>query len=88
MFSQGLIDSMIAVSKEAEKSPGTLIHETHAPFNTYKYVVEDRITQESDLGYAIKKLFGTDLTSTEYLNSGAPHEYVDRVKWKDACKKR
>ena len=88
IFSQGLIDAMISFSNNANKSPGTLIHETRAPFNTYQHVIEGRITQESDLGYAIKKLFGTDLTPKSYLNSGAPHEYVERNKWKEACKRR
>lgn len=34
IFSQGLIDAMISFSNNANKSPGTLIHETRAPFNT------------------------------------------------------
>ncbi|GMH73147.1 hypothetical protein TrLO_g12067 [Triparma laevis f. longispina] len=74
IFSQGLLDDMVRLGKELGKTPGQLIHETHAPFGHYEHVIKGRTTQESDLGYAIKKLWGVDLTPSKLFNSGAPHE--------------
>ena len=77
---------MVKLGLETGKTPGQLIHDTHAPFDAYEHVIDGRITQESDLGYAIKKLYGVDLTPTPFLNSGAPHEYVELDKYPDACR--
>ncbi|GMH78681.1 hypothetical protein TL16_g07901 [Triparma laevis f. inornata] len=74
IFSQGLLDDMVRLGKELGKTPGQLIHETHAPFGHYEHVIKGRTTQESDLGYAIKKLWGVDLTPSKLFNSGAPHD--------------
>jgi len=42
----------------------------------YKFVASDAMTQEADLSYTMKKLFGVDLTPNPHFNSGAPHGFV------------